>query len=262
MSHLDHREARRNRVARLIHATDREPDRRDLGTSPADKRLDHKDPFVRLDRVSKTYDSGLATVPALDEIDLEVAVGEFVAVCGSRGSGKTTLIELIGGTQRPTTGSILVGGRRFDLLDERGCLEFRTANVALAPQTLAPTLSVYETVVQAARTSRTRRPDGWLRTLLASLDLHDAADLPAGNLSAEGQQRLSVARALAKNAPLLLLDDPLSAADVSTRQRLLAGLRRLAGSGTTVVLTTRDENDARVADRVVYLRPNDTEVRS
>jgi ABC-type lipoprotein export system ATPase subunit len=176
-------------------------------------------------------------------------------ISGSRGSGKTTLIELIGAARRPTSGEILVAGRRLDLLDDRGRLEFRTANVALAPQepTLAPTWSAFETVLQASRTSHTPRPDGWARTCLEALDLDKEADVLAADLSADGQQRLSVARALAKDAPLLLLDEPLAATGVAARARLLAAVPRLIGRAATVVLTASAQDDVSFADRVVPL---------
>jgi putative ABC transport system ATP-binding protein len=217
---------------------------------PADDEV-----HVRLSGVSKTYGSGRTAVQALCEIDLEIDVGEFVVVAGPPGAGKTTLIELIGATQRPTAGEIFVGRQRVDLLDDRGRLEFRTANIALAPQTLtlAPTLNAYETVSQAARLSGVTRPDRRTHAILDALGLQNEIDTPAAQLSDEGQQRLSVARALVKDAPLLLADEPLSAVTVGTRRQVIAALRRLARSGTTIVLTTLETDGTPNADRVIRL---------
>ena len=248
MIHVDRGVIRRERIARLVHGRPQH-DRPYSGSAATDAA------FVQLRRVSKSYDSRLAAVHALQEIDLEVEVGELVVISGGGGSGKTTLIELVGAAQRPTSGEILVGGRRLDLLDDRGRLEFRTGNVALAPQTptLAPTLSAHETVLQASRTSRTSRPDDWTRTCLEALDLDKDAAVLAADLSADGQQRLSVARALAKDAPLLLLDEPLTSTTVAARARLLAAVPRLIGRATTVVWTATAHDDVPFADRVVRL---------
>lgn len=212
---------------------------------------DSRDAYVRLSGVGKSY----GPLRVLENLELELHRSELVVVAGRRRSGKTTLIELIGATQRPTSGTIVVGGRRLDLLDDRGLLEFRTANVALAPQvpTLAPTLTAHETVLQGVRLSRARRPERWVRTLLEELALNDQAGVRAGELPAEAQQRLSLARALAKQAPLLLLDEPLAAVNAETRERLLAAARRLSRSEMTVVLTTRETEAPPHADRVVRL---------
>src|SRR5918992_5899619 len=214
-----------------------------------------QDTCIRLSRVGKSYGTGPAAVRVLREIDLEVSVGELVAIAGRRGSGKTTLIELIGATQGPTTGEILVCGRRLDLLDDRGRLDFRTANVALAPQvpTLAPTLNVYETITQAARTSQQRRSDRWTHALMEAFELRAEAAVLVADLSDEFQQRLSLARALAKNASLLLVDEPLPAATTEARRHAIALVRQLVRPDTTVVVTTSDRAAAALAHRVIEL---------
>lgn len=207
--------------------------------------------YIRLSGVSKSYGSGRTRVEALSGVDLEVRAGEFVIVTGPPGSGKTTLIELVGAMQRPTAGEIVVGGRRLDLLDDRGRLEFRTQNIALAPQrpTLAPTLSVYETVWQVARLRGIADSGSWTREVLDAVGLLED-DLPAAELSTEEQQRLSVARALVKDAPLFLADEPLSAASPDARRGLAATLRRLAREGRTILLV---DADTPTADRLVRL---------
>jgi putative ABC transport system ATP-binding protein len=258
LSRVDHGGTRRSRLARLVHAgRDRDVHGSDYGimTGARSGRTALDEVHVRLSRVGKTYGSGLTAVQALPEIDLEIDAGEFVVIAGPPGAGKTTLIELIGATQRPTTGQIVVGGQRLDLLDDRGRLEFRTQNVALAPQTpmLAPTLNAYETVSQAARLGCIARPDRWTRAVLAAVGLDDEVDAPAAELSDESQQRLSLARALAKGAPLFLADEPLSATSVRTRQRLLATLRRFVPARTTIVLTAPSTESPPHADRVIPL---------
>jgi putative ABC transport system ATP-binding protein len=223
---------------------------------PFESRATVGDTCIRLSRVRKSYGTGPAAVRALRAIDLHVSVGELVAIAGRRGSGKTTLIELIGATQPPTAGEILVCGRRLDLLDDRGRLEFRTANVALAPQvpTLAPTLNVYETISQSARTSPQPRSDRWTHALMEAFELRAETTVCVADLSDGVQQRLSLARALAKNAPLLLIDDPLPAATAKARRHAIALMRQLVRPDTTVVLTTSDRAAAALADRVVELK--------
>ena len=222
---------------------------------PCGSRATVGDTCIRLSRVAKSYGAGPAAVRALRAFELEVNVGELVAIAGRRGSGKTTLIELIGAIQPPTTGEILVCGRRLDLLDDRGRLEFRTANVALAPQvpTLAPTLNAYETISQAARTSQQRRSDRWTHALMGAFELGAKPAVPVADLSDEVQQRLSLARALAKNAPLLLVDEPLPAATTEARRHAIALMRQLVRPDTTVVVTTSDRAAASLAHRVVEL---------
>jgi putative ABC transport system ATP-binding protein len=248
------RRARNARVGRGRAESDTK-DRGGPRISPAGPGGPDLESRVRLRAVSKRYGCGPTTVEALREVDLDVRAAEFVAVIGPRGSGKTTLIEVVGATQRPTSGEVLVCGRRIDDLDDRGRLEFRTANIALAPQvpTLAPTLTVHETVVQAARMSRLHRPERKSNVLISAFDLQLEADVLVANLSAESQQRLSVARALAKDAPLLLLDEPLSAAPIDARRRLLAAVPELVPPDSAIVLTTPDTEATPSVDRVVRL---------
>jgi putative ABC transport system ATP-binding protein len=214
------------------------------------------EPYVSLRGVSKTYGSGRTAIQVLSEIDIDIGAGELAVVAGPARSGKTTLLELIGGSRPPSTGQIVVGRHRIDMLDERGCLEFRTRNVALAPQTptLAPTLTPYETVWQTAQLRGIAEPDRWSRFLLEAVGLQDDTDCAAAELSDEDQQRLSVARALAKDAPLLLADEPLSAATTETRRLVLSTLRQVSRMrSTTVILTAAETQSVPIADRLIRL---------
>jgi putative ABC transport system ATP-binding protein len=241
---LSARGARHGRIA--AQAADR--------LAPADAA---EAPYVQLRRLSKTYGSGHGAKRALAELDVELSAGEFVAFTGPARSGKTTLIDLISARESPTAGEIIVGGRRVDLLDERSRLEFRTADVGLAPQTptLAPTLTAYETVWQAAHLGGIAQPDRWARLLLRTVGFREHAERLAVELSLEDQQRLSIARALAKDAPLLLVDEPLSGASDEARQLVVSALRRASiERATTVLLATREPRLAACANRLICLQ--------
>jgi putative ABC transport system ATP-binding protein len=213
---------------------------------------------VCLDGVSKSFGVGSSAVQALREIDLRVDPGEFVVVLGDRGSGKTTLIELIAAVERPSTGTIVVGPARVDLLDERSRLEFRTSVVGLVPQqpTLAPSLSPHETVARTAALRHVSDPDRLASDLLRTVGLVDEPEPRTAQLSEDEQQRLSIARALATDTPLLLADEPTAPLRPETGRRMHSVLWRLSRErSTTVLLTAAAEGSLDgPADQVIDLR--------
>jgi ABC-type lipoprotein export system ATPase subunit len=211
---------------------------------------------VRAAGLVKTYGEGHAAVRVLDGLDLEASRGELVAVVGRSGSGKSTLLHVLGGLDRPERGTIEIGGRRIDRLDERGLTAVRRQQVGFVFQAfhLLPELSGIENVLLPAQLAR----DGIhaaprARDLLARLGLDDTARRLPTTLSGGEQQRLAVARALINDPVLVLADEPTGNLDEASGAQVLELLRGAADSGRAVVLATHDVSATGIADRVLRL---------
>ena len=215
-------------------------------------------PMVEAVGLSRDFPSGNGTVHALRGVDLRVARGEILAVRGRSGSGKTTLLNLIGGLDRPTSGSVAVDGRDVSGASDRVQSELRKTTVAYIFQTfgLIPILSAAENVeiplrlLSADPAERDRR----VHELLGLVGLGVRANHRPAELSGGEQQRVSVARALAARPKLLLADEPTGQLDLETGRRIMQLLRDVvAAEGVTVIVATHDPMMLDVADRVVEL---------
>jgi putative ABC transport system ATP-binding protein len=210
---------------------------------------------VRLRGVNKTYGEGAAAVSALCEVDLDIGAGEFVAILGPSGSGKTTLLNVIGGIESADCGTIVVAGQDISRCQPRDLGAFRRAHVGFVFQffnlisTLTASENVQVVMELTGRGDSVRVPD-----LLAAVGLSDrAAHFPA-QLSG-GEQRVSIARALATDPDLLLADEPAGALDVASGRRVLELLQRTGrATGCGVIMVTHNEATAEVADHVVRMR--------
>ena len=204
----------------------------------------------------KAYGEGRAARRVLDGADLHVDAGELVALVGPSGSGKSTLLHLIGGLDRPDSGSIEVAGRRLERESERGLTELRRRQVGFVFQFfhLIPELTGEENVLLPTRL----RANGGAaparaRRLISELGLREAAPRRPGQLSGGEQQRLSIARALVNDPPLLLADEPTGNLDEDSGHHVLALLRQVACGTRGVLLVTHDAEAAQIADRVLRL---------
>jgi putative ABC transport system ATP-binding protein len=218
------------------------------------------DPDCRLRTrgLCKSYGRDEGLVRAVDEIDLEVAVGETVAVMGPSGCGKSTLLHLLGGLDRPTGGEVWIDGRRVDNLSERGLAQVRRASVGFVFQAfhLVDELTAQENVELPSllagcspTVARRRATD-----LLERVGLSDRArHLPAG-LSGGQRQRVAIARALANDPTLVLADEPTGNLDSVATLEVLRLLEDLHASGLTIVVVTHDERIAATADRLISMR--------
>jgi len=203
---------------------------------------------------SIVYGTGSASVHALRGIDLTVAPGQFVALLGPSGSGKTTLLNVLGALDTLTSGRVRVAGRDLATMSERERTRFRRREVGFVFQQfqLVPVLTAEENVLLAASLVHA---NGDARYWLDRVGLADRARHFPSQLSGGEQQRVAVARALAKRPRLLLADEPTGNLDSATAVQLLNLLREASGrEGCTVVMVTHDEDLARFADRVVRLR--------
>jgi putative ABC transport system ATP-binding protein len=199
------------------------------------------EPLISVQHVSRRYDSG---PPALDDVSLTVAAGEAVAILGPSGSGKSTLLNLIAGLDKPTSGTVTVGGKRIDTLGEAASARYRRAMIGLVFQffNLLDDLTVFDNVVLPAQLTGARRAQATARAteLLRGLGIDRHARAYPGRLSGGERQRVAVARALMNRPALLLADEPTGALDTASGaevRRLLTGLH---ADGQTIILVTHD----------------------
>jgi putative ABC transport system ATP-binding protein len=195
---------------------------------------------------------------ALQDIDLEIGVGEFVAVVGKSGSGKSTLLNIVGGIDRPSAGSVAVGGTAIQTLTENQLAVWRGRNVGFVFQffQLLPTLTAAENVMlpmDFCRTFPVRERRKRALDLLDRVGVGQHADKLPSALSGGEQQRVAIARALANEPPVILADEPTGNLDSVTARAVLDLLRSMAGQGTTVVIATHERDIARVIDRTVEI---------
>ena len=217
--------------------------------------------LVVLEDVVKTYQMGEVVVTALNHTDLVLNRGEFVVILGPSGSGKTTLLNLIGGIDSPSGGRIVVDGEDITHYRPHQLTLFRRRTVGFVFQffNLIPTLTARENVDFALELAhRDRRRDGRRldsAQLLTKVGLSERLDSFPSQLSGGEQQRVAVARALAKNPSIILGDEPTGNLDFRTGKLVLAALREVNQTlGTTVVIVTHNQPLALAADRVLHFR--------
>ena len=206
--------------------------------------------------LKKQYGSGETAVHALAGVDLTVEEGSFVSIVGTSGSGKSTLLHMLGGLDRPTSGTVLVDGKDLSTLKDEALTIFRRRKIGFVFQAydLVPVLNVYENVVLPIELDG-RRPDtAWIDQVIGALGLEGRLDALPGQLSGGQQQRVAIARALAAKPAIVLADEPTGNLDSRTSQDVL-GLLKLAGQrfGQTIVMITHDEEIAQLADRIVRI---------
>jgi putative ABC transport system ATP-binding protein len=208
-----------------------------------------------LNRVTKLYQKGRRTVPAVRDLDLEIADGEWLAVQGRTGHGKSTLLHLLGGLDRPTSGTVSFAGQDLGELREAQVTKVRAASIGFIFQTfnLVPTLPAADNVEAAlvplgiGHRQRRRR----VAAALESVGLADRARHLPSELSGGQQQRVAIARALVKEPRVLLADEPTGNLDEDTRDEIVTLLEKLWRElGLTLVLVTHDSAIARRAQRV------------
>lgn len=224
----------------------------------------NREPLIQLKQVVKRYEGLAGAVVALRELDLQVRQGEFLVVTGKSGAGKTTLVNMIAGLDRSTSGEIWVGGTPVHRLGIERAARWRGRTVGVVFQTfeLLPTLSVLQNVTlpmdfaayrPGRRRDSIRQHRARAMALLEQLDIADHAHKPPSGVSGGQQQRVAIARALANDPPILLADEPTGSLDTVTASAVLQVFEGLADQGKTVVLVTHDEDIARRATRTVTL---------
>ncbi|MFF2272029.1 ABC transporter ATP-binding protein [Agromyces sp. NPDC058136] len=212
-----------------------------------------------LTKLTKTYRQGNRTVHALKNVDLTIRAGEHVAIQGPTGGGKSTLLQMLGGLDRPTSGTLSIGDDEISKMPDAKLARIRAKEIGFVFQNfnLIPTLTAQENVETALEplgvpgAERSQRA----AAALASVGLADRAGHLPGELSGGQQQRVAIARALVKEPEVLLADEPTGALDEETRDEILEileGIRR--DRGLTLVVVTHDSAVARRAERRLHIK--------
>ena len=218
----------------------------DLGPSVAAETID----------LSKVYGQGQAEVRAVDGITIAVPTGSYTAVMGPSGSGKSTLLHCLAGLDRPTGGTVRIGGTDLATLKDKELTELRREQVGFVFQAfnLVPTLTARENIVLPLRLGRREPEPAWFEAVISALALGDRLGHRPAELSGGQQQRVAVARALVTRPKLVFADEPTGNLDRSSGQELLTLLRRSVDDlGQTIVMVTHDPAAAATADRVWFL---------
>ena len=228
-------------------------------TLEAPSELRTAEALIALERVEKVYRMGKVDYCALRGVDLSIGMGEMVAVVGPSGSGKTTILNLITGIDRPTSGAVTVDGKRLDEMSEEQLAVWRGANVGIVFQffQLLPTLSALENAVlplDFARRGSKRERFARARHNLELVGLGDKVDHLPAELSGGEQQRVAIARSLAADPKLIVGDEPTGNLDSVTAEEMFELLERLNGEGKTILFVTHDRELATRAHRVVEIR--------
>jgi putative ABC transport system ATP-binding protein len=213
--------------------------------------------ILRIENISKTYDTGGVPVRALEDISFSVAKGEFVAVIGASGSGKSTLLHILGGIDRPTGGKVFVNGEDVYEQDEEELAIFRRRQVGLIYQfyNLIPVLTVEENITLPVRLDGKRVNKERLAELLKALGLVKRRKHLPSQLSGGQQQRVSIGRALMNAPAIVLADEPTGNLDTKNAQEIMKLLRTSNRAyKQTIILITHDREIAMQADRLLEIQ--------
>ncbi|WP_329441889.1 ABC transporter ATP-binding protein [Streptomyces canus] len=211
---------------------------------------------IHLRSVSRSYGSGDNAVTALDQVSLSFPRGTFTAVMGPSGSGKSTLLQCAAGLDRPTSGSVSVGGTELTELSETKLTLLRRERIGFVFQAfnLLPALTAEQNVALPLRLAGRRVPKSRVREVLEQVGLGDRARHRPTEMSGGQQQRVALARALITRPEVLFGDEPTGALDSQTSREVLALLHSMVDrGGQTIIMVTHDPVAASYADRVVFL---------
>ena len=211
---------------------------------------------LQTNELKKYYGSGDTLVKALDGIDLSVEQGEFVSIVGTSGSGKSTLLHMLGGLDRPTSGTVKVEGRDISGLTDEELTIFRRRKIGFVFQSynLVPVLNVYENIVLPVELDGNKVDEPYVEEIIQLLGLETKKYNLPSQLSGGQQQRVAIARALATKPAIILADEPTGNLDSATSQDVLSLLKVSSEKfGQTVVMITHNEEIAQLADRIVRI---------
>ena len=210
--------------------------------------------ILEIKNVSKTYGEGESRVEALKNISLNVLSGEFLVILGSSGSGKSTLLNIIGGISKPDTGEVIVNGIDISKFNDKELTNYRKDNIGFVFQTfnLLNELTVAENV---AITANEKKYPYIVNESLQKVGLLDKKNKYIKQLSCGQQQRVSIARAIAKKPQILLCDEPTGALDYQTGKQILEEIEKIVrDEKKTVILVTHTREIGKMADRVITLK--------
>ena len=212
----------------------------------------------------KIYGAGDAEVRALDGVDLSVEQGEFAAVVGTSGSGKSNLLHMLGGLDRPTSGTVSVDGRNIFSLKDEELTIFRRRKIGFVFQNynLVPVLNVYENIVLPIQLDGGRPDKGYVGEIIETLGLESKLRSLPNNLSGGQQQRVAIARALAAKPAIILADEPTGNLDSATSLDVMSLLKTTSQKfSQTIVMITHNEEIAQMANRIIRIEDGRIVVR-
>lgn len=212
--------------------------------------------ILQTNNLTKVYGSGENAVHALDGVNFTVEKGEFVAIVGTSGSGKSTLLHMLGGLDRPTSGSVTVDGKKIFSLKDEALTIFRRRKIGFVFQNynLVPVLNVYENIVLPVQLDGASPDTAYIDSIIETLGLGNKLENLPNNLSGGQQQRVAIARALAAKPAIILADEPTGNLDSKTSQDVL-GLLKVTSQkyAQTIVMITHNEELAQLADRIIRI---------
>ncbi len=212
--------------------------------------------ILKVEHLSRTYGKGENLVKAVDDVSFSVEQGEFVAIIGASGSGKSTLLHMIGGVDRPTSGSIWINGKDISQLGPDQLAIFRRRQIGIIYQfyNLIPILTVAENITLPCELDGATVAPERLQELLDTLGLADRRNHLPNELSGGQQQRVSIGRALIQNPALMLADEPTGNLDSKASEEIVSLLRMSNKKyHQTVIIITHDPEVAKQADRIIAI---------
>lgn len=206
--------------------------------------------------LKKIYGSGENEVHALDGVSISVEEGEFVAIVGTSGSGKSTLLNMLGGLDRPTSGSVVVRGKELMQMKDEQLTIFRRRNVGFVFQNynLLPILNVYENIVYPIEIDGSKVDKEFVKQIIHNLGLERKLKNMPNNLSGGQQQRVAIARALATKPAIILADEPTGNLDSKTSMDVILLMQSISRAfNQTILMITHNEEIAQMADRIIRI---------
>lgn len=212
--------------------------------------------ILQTKNLCKTYGSDENIVKALDHVSIDIEDGEFVSIVGSSGSGKSTLLNMLGGLDRPTSGEVIVSGKKIFEMDDEALTIFRRRNIGFVFQNynLVPVLNVYENIVLPIELDGSRIDRKFVDTIIRKLGLEKKLNAMPNQLSGGQQQRVAIARALSAKPAIILADEPTGNLDSKTGMDVISLLKVTSREfSQTIAMITHNEEIALMADRVLRI---------
>ncbi len=210
--------------------------------------------FIELKDVVKTYKKGEIQIKAIDNVSFPIEKGEFVVIAGASGAGKTEILNILGGTDKATSGKVIVDGAEISAYNEKELTKYRREDVGVIYETLnlVPTLNALENVELALQLCK-KSADA--EQILGEMGLSARMENFPSQLSAGEQQRVAIARAIVKNPKILLCDEPTGALDYITGKSILQFLKDICREkGITVIVTTHNPAITSMADKIIKIK--------
>lgn len=213
--------------------------------------------IVKARGLKKYYNMGEENaVKALNDVDIDIDEGEFVAIVGTSGSGKSTMLHILGGLDNPTEGNVIIRDKDISKLNDNELTIFRRRNIGFVFQNynLVPMLTVYENIVLPLQLDGKSVDDRFIEGIIETLGLTDKADSYPNQLSGGQQQRVAIARAIAAKPAIILADEPTGNLDSKTTMQVVGVLKEASEKyHQTIVMITHNEELAQLCDRIIHI---------